>query len=178
MRPTEVLALEAPARAARARPTLDTVFEGSCRRLVVQVYAVVGDLVEAEDLVQEAFVRATVAGRRFAHVDNPEAWLRTTALNLHRNRWRKLTNFKRLRPELVSEARPSPAEESHVAVVEAMRRLPDAQRQVVGLHYLADLPVADIAETLGVPEGTVKSRLTRGRQALAGLLAEEVDDAR
>ena len=58
-------------------------------------------------------------------------------------------------------------------MIEALRRLPEAQREAVALHHLADLPVAEIAELLGVPEGTVKSRLMRGREALAALLSEE-----
>ena len=60
-------------------------------------------------------------------------------------------------------------------MIEALRRLPEAQREVVALHYLADLPVVEIADLLGVAEGTVKSRLMRGREALAALLSEEDD---
>ena len=58
-------------------------------------------------------------------------------------------------------------------MIEALRRLPEAQREAVALHHLADLPVVEIADLLGVPEGTVKSRLMRGREALAALLSEE-----
>jgi RNA polymerase sigma-70 factor (ECF subfamily) len=47
---------------------------------------------------------------------------------------------------------------------------------VVVLHYLADLPVADIAAQLGIPQGTVKSRLSRARDRLAGLLDDTGDD--
>lgn len=153
--------------------TLAEVFELSYRRLVVQMYGVVGDFAEAEDVVQEAFVRASAAGRRFRRVDNPEAWLRRTAINLHRNRWRKLRNFSRVQARLeVAPADPAGLEE-HVAVIAALRLLSDAQREVLALHYLADLPVREIAEQLGVAEGTVKSRLMRGREALAALLSEE-----
>jgi RNA polymerase sigma-70 factor (ECF subfamily) len=152
---------------------LEEVFAASYRRLVSQLYGVVGNLSEAEDLVQEAFVRASSAGGRFGRVDNPEAWLRRTAINLHRNRWRKLRNFGRVRSRLVGIADPPGLQEQHVLVVEALRTLPAGQREVLALHYLADLPVAEVAELLGVPEGTVKSRLTRGRDALAALLAEE-----
>ena len=54
----------------------------------------------------------------------------------------------------------------------ALRQLPAAQREAIALHHLADLPVAEVALTLGVPEGTVKARLARGRAALAALLTE------
>ena len=141
----------------------------SYRRLVVQLYGVTGDLAEAEDLEQEAFVKAAAARRRFAKVDNHEAWLRTTAIHLHRNRFRKMRNFSRIRHRLEHPTDPAGLEE-HVWVINALRTLPEHQRQVVALHYLADLPLAEIAATLGCPTGTVKSRLKRGREALAATL--------
>ena len=56
--------------------------------------------------------------------------------------------------------------------MDALRRLPEAQREAIALHHLADLPVHEVAATLGVPTGTVKARLSRGRAALATLLTE------
>jgi RNA polymerase sigma-70 factor (ECF subfamily) len=153
---------------------LQEVFDASYRRLVVQLYAVVGNAGEAEDLVQDAFVRASARGARFLEVDNPEAWLRRTAINLHRNRWRKLRNFAKIRPQLETAPRDLAGLDEHVIVIDALRRLPEHQREVLALHYLADLPVAEIATSLGVPEGTVKSRLMRGREALAAELGTEV----
>lgn len=149
--------------------SLRDVFDGSYRRLVVQLYAVTGSFDEAEDVVQEAFVRAAAAGRRFLRVDNHEAWLRTTAVNVHRSRWRKLRNGRRAR-ERILPPRETEALEDHVAIITALRALPEPQRRVIALHYLADLPVDQIAVELGVPVGTVKSRLSRGRDALACLL--------
>ncbi len=150
--------------------SLRDVFDMSYRRLVVQLYAVTGDLDEAEDLVQEAFVRAASRGRRFDAVDNPEAWLRTTAINQHRSRWRKRRNGQRAGARMAPPRDPE-ALEAHVDIVTALRALPEAQRHVIALHYLADLPVDTIARELGIPPGTVKSRLSRGRDALASHLA-------
>jgi RNA polymerase sigma-70 factor (ECF subfamily) len=151
------------------RVSLRDVFDASYRRLVVQLYGVTGSFDEAEDVVQEAFVRAAAAGRRFLRVDNHEAWLRTTAIHVHRSRWRKLRNGQRARDRMVAPRDPA-ALEDHLEIITALRALPEAQRQVIALHYLADLPVHEIAEALGVPTGTVKSRLSRGREALALLL--------
>ena len=150
--------------------SLRDVFDASYRRLVVQLFGVTGSMDEAEDLVQEAFVRAAAAGRRFARVENPEAWLRTTAINQHRSRWRKRRNAQRARSRMVAPRDPE-ALESHLEIITALRALPEAQRQVIALFYLADLSVETIAEELGVPAGTVKSRLSRGREALASHLA-------
>jgi RNA polymerase sigma-70 factor (ECF subfamily) len=168
----ETLALGRGVPADAAAAPLAQVFELSYRRLAMQLYGVVGNLAEAEDLVQEAFVRAAAAGARFRRVDNPEAWLRRTAINLHRKRWRKMRNFGRIRPKLEVPPADLPGLDEHLAVIEALRRLPEAQREAVALHYLADLQVIEIADLLGVPEGTVKSRLMRGREALAALLSE------
>lgn len=155
---------------------LEQVFYVSYRRLVVQLYGVVGDRAEAEDLVQEAFVRAAAAGRRFSRTANPEAWLRTTAINLHRSRWRKVRNFSRIKERLAAP-RDIAGLDDRLDVIRALRALPVEQREVVALHHLADLAVTDIADELGLPVGTVKSRLSRGRDALLQALSaeEEVD---
>jgi RNA polymerase sigma-70 factor (ECF subfamily) len=63
-----------------------------------------------------------------------------------------------------------------VALVEALRQLPYEQREAIVLHYIVDLPVGAIAVQLGVPEGTVKARLSRGRSRLAPLVHEFADD--
>lgn len=149
---------------------LEDIYGISYRRLVVQLYAVIGDLADAEDVVQEAFVRALGASS-FQRADNPEAWLRTTALNLQRNRWRKLRNFAAVQPRLLEGTPDPPDLGDRVDVIQALRSLPRAQREVVALHHIADLPLDQIADELAVPIGTVKSRLKRGRDALAVLLA-------
>jgi RNA polymerase sigma-70 factor (ECF subfamily) len=140
------------------------------RRLVVQVYAVTGDMGEAQEAVQEAFLRALAAPRRIAGLANPEAWLRRVAVNTARSRHRRRRILARLLhrvPPAPVVADPSP---DHVVLMAALRRLPTGQRDALALHYLADLPVDEVAETLGVSPGTVKSRLSRGRVALAALL--------
>ncbi|HYJ68569.1 MAG TPA: SigE family RNA polymerase sigma factor [Nocardioidaceae bacterium] len=149
------------------------VYEASYRRLVGQLYGVCRDLGEAEDVVQEAFAQAIQHERKFRRTDNPEAWLRTVAVNLSRSRWRRRIVGDRLhrrthRSELV-EPDLSP---DHVVLIEAMRQLPEVQRQVIALHHLADLPVNEVAQAVGAPVGTVKARLSRGRAALAELLSE------
>jgi RNA polymerase sigma-70 factor (sigma-E family) len=150
------------------------VYAASYRRLVVQLYAATGDLAEAQEAVQEAFVRALDKPRQFDALDNPEAWLRRVALNVARTRYRRRRIFARVLatvgpPPLVPDVGPD-----HVALMTALRRLPDGQRQAIALHYLADLPIEQVAEALDISLGTVKSRLSRGRAALAGLLDDDL----
>ena len=66
------------------------------------------------------------------------------------------------------------AADSRLVLLNALRKLPLEQREALALHYLADLPVADVARRIGVPLGTIKARLSRGRDALAQLLDEDV----
>jgi RNA polymerase sigma-70 factor (sigma-E family) len=155
---------------------IDALYAASYRRLVVQLYALCGDLADAEDAVQEAFVTAIRKQRSVAAVDNPEAWLRTVAVNRIRGGWRHALVVRRYEvkvPGPQSEVEVGP---EHVAIVRALADLDDQQRHVVVLHHLADLGVGQIAAELGIPEGTVKSRLSRARARLSGLLDERADE--
>lgn len=158
--------------------TMDPIqrcFDASYRRLVGQLYGVCGDLSEAEDAVAEAFARAVSRRRSFERLDNPEAWLRTVAVNVVRSRHRRRKVGERLlgRTTPTDPIHRPDLSEDRIALVAALRGLPDHQRETLALHYLADLSVADVAETLGVPVGTVKARLSRGRAALATALGTE-----
>lgn len=154
----------------------DEFYTASYARVTGQVYAMIGDRDEAEECVQEAFVRAWAHRRKLEQADHPEAWVRTTAYRLAVSRWRRTRLGRRpadrARGGATVTAAPS---ETHVALVSALRQLPENQRRALVLHHIADLPVQEVARELGAPEGTVKARLSRGRAALAALLS---DDAR
>lgn len=152
--------------------SLREVYDVSYRRLVVQLFALTGDLADAEDAVQEAFVTALGKGRAFTDLANPEAWLRTVALNRVRNRWRHAGVVRRLLSQVPGATADAEIGPDHVAMVEALAKLDLRHRTVVVLHYLADRSVAEISSDLGIPRGTVKTRLARSRQLLAPLLSE------
>ena len=160
----------------RRQSTSTTLYDASYRRLVVQIYAICGNLAEAEDAVQDAFVTALRKKSQLARVNNPEAWVRTVALNSVRHGWRHASVVRRYQAKVPGPQGPVEVGPEHVAIVTALEEVDADQREVVVLHYLADLPVADIAAQLGVPEGTVKSRLSRARDRLAGLLDDTGDD--
>ena len=147
------------------------LYAGSYRRLLGQLIGVTGSVAEAEDVLQEAFVRGLDHPRRL-DADNPEAWLRTVAVNLARSRWRRAQRLLGLIPKLVDEP-PEGDLDGHVDLLQALRQLPPGQREVFALHYLADLTVEQVADTLALPTGTVKARLSRGRTALSALMVEE-----
>jgi RNA polymerase sigma-70 factor (ECF subfamily) len=151
---------------------IQELYAASYRRLLGQLIGVTGNVAEAEDVVQEAFVRGLDHPRRLLGADNPEAWLRTVAVNLARSRWRRAQRLVGLAPRLVDAPRESDTD-GHVVLLQALRALPAGQREAIALHHLADLPVEQVAATLGLPTGTVKARLSRGRAALSALLVKE-----
>jgi RNA polymerase sigma-70 factor (ECF subfamily) len=153
-------------------------YASSYRRLLGQLFAVTGDLAEAENVLQEAYARAFVRWGRVGAYDLPEAWVRRVALNLaamgERSLRRRARALLRLGPPPQVPALSADA----VDLRAALRALPLGQRQVIVLHHLVGLPVEEVAQTLRAPVGTVKSLLARGRRALAARLgeAEEVGD--
>ena len=152
------------------------LYEGCYRRLVLTAYAMTNDLGAAEEVTQEAFAIAYGRQAKVAGADNPEAWLRTVVVNLIRRRWRRRAMLDRIlhrqHPEPVD---PHPGE--HLDLHAAIQGLGPEFRSVVVLHYLADLPVDEVASILDIPLGTVKSRLYRARATLAQRLHTEVDHA-
>lgn len=152
----------------------DDFYAATARRLVGQLFAMTGDLSEAEDAVQEAYIRAWQRWPRIRDYDNREAWVRTVAYRISVNAWSKARNrlTSHLRASRHVAAPPPEISPDLVTLVAALRQLPESQRRAIVLHHLAGLPVAEIASETGVPAGTVKARLARGRKALAPLVAE------
>ena len=106
-------------------------------RTLACTYALTGDRGAAEEIAQEAYVKAWSHWRKVSHYDQPAAWVRQVATRQAVSRWRR-------------------------AIV---------------LHHLADLPVDEVARIEHSPVGTIKARLSRGRAALALLLADEPNGA-
>jgi RNA polymerase sigma-70 factor (ECF subfamily) len=153
----------------------DAFYAATFPRLTGQLSAFTGDREEAQDVVQEAFVRAWDRRGDFLADEAPEAWIRTVAMRLAVSRWRRARRWL----ELVRRTPPPGAvpgpDPDHTALVAALRQLPKAQRMVIVLHHLCDVSVEQIASDTGAPVGTVKARLYRGRAALAKHLT--VDEA-
>ncbi len=161
-------AMDAGAKAA----SFDAFYAGTSRRVLHQMYAMTGNPADAQDLVQEAYARGWQRWSSVSTYDDPEAWVRTVAWRLAASRWRKTKNG------VVALLRHGPPPDTpepsvdNVALVAALKRIPDVQRRAIVLHHLGGLSVAEVALETSSPESTVKARLTRGRAALAELLAD------
>ncbi|GIJ77351.1 RNA polymerase sigma-70 factor, ECF subfamily [Micromonospora phaseoli] len=156
----------------------DEFYRGSRQRLLGFVYVLTGDRAEAQDAVQEAYIRAWQRWSTVGGYDDPEAWVRVVAARIAISRWRSLRS--RARAYLrhgAAESMPAPNTDT-VEVVAALRRLPEEQRTALALYYLMGMPVAEVARQTDAPVGTVKARLSRGRAALAALLtANDLEEA-
>src|SRR3954470_19607792 len=148
-----------------------TAFYGATwSRTIACAYALTGDVGAAEEAAQEAYSRAWTRWSRLATYDDPGAWVRQVATRQAISRWRRgRTGHRFLSRSRPPENAPAPDENS-VALVTALRCLPEAQRRALVLHHLAGLTVAEIAAQERWPEGTVKARLSRDTGAVAPLL--------
>ncbi len=168
-----------PAAFARLVERWEAPIQRLCARMT-------GDLHRAEDLAQEAFSRVFSRRRDFQPSGRFSTWLWRIAINLCHDEIRR----RHRRPEwlmetegndgadggpvLMSEA-PSPSEiverlEEAEQVRRALQRLPETQRTVVVLRHYEGLKFSEIAEVLGIPEGTVKSRMFEALERLSILL--------
>jgi RNA polymerase sigma-70 factor (ECF subfamily) len=157
---------------ADSERSLAEFYAATYARLVGIVGAVGGDAQEAEEAVQDAFVRLIGRWPSVSTYDDPEAWVRKVALGKLSNRRRKVRNgWSALRRERHAVSTPGP-DPLGVDLKRALAALPQEQRAVVVLRQLG-LELAAIASELDVPVGTVKSRLNRARAALAPRLRED-----
>ena len=156
-------------------PALVVTFEAFARLerrpLVAFAWSLTGDLGVAEDLAQDALEAAWQAWDRVGSYDEPGAWARRVVANRAAGHSRRRGRDRRALGRLARR----PAETIELEATDdrfwrGLRNLPERQAQAVALHYLEDLPIAQIAVVLACDEGTVKVHLHRGRLALARTL--------
>jgi len=137
---------------------------------------------EAQDMAQEAFLRALERRELLAGHENPGGWLRTVTTNLclnhlerHRKRWRLFSELETEDGSAFEDtlAAPAPAEDSPAGLEAALLGLPDHQRVPIILFHFEELPYDEIARRLGVSLGKLKTDIFRGRAALRKALGEE-----
>lgn len=144
--------------------------------LLRTAYLLTGHAQDAEDLVQTTLVKVVPQWRRIC--DDPEAYVRRAMVNENVSRWRRRRWREQSTDALPEQLVHEPDRAELIAVRDALRTLAPRQRAVLVLRYYVGLSEAEIASTLGIARGTVKSQardgLTRLRQALP---AEEGADS-
>jgi RNA polymerase sigma-70 factor (ECF subfamily) len=149
-------------------------------------YLLTGDAADAEDVAQEAFIRAFRSLERFDTARPWRPWVLSITANLARNRRRtigrylaNLSRFARLNPEPVFNPEGQIVEQHRAqALWQAVRRLERPDQEVIYLRYFLELPVEEAAAVLQVAEGTVKSRLHRALIRLRAVVEAEFPQLR
>lgn len=152
---------------------LEVLFRREYPKLVRALAISGGCVDDAADAVQDAFAQAGRHWSRISRYDDPAAWIRRVAINRLANRER---SRRRLAGALHRLPPPGGDTDSYrdLDLAKAIAALPPQQRMAVCLFYVADLPVAEVANAMGLAQGTVKSHLHDARAHLATQL--EVND--
>ena len=148
----------------RTDKDIETIYQRHVDTLYRVAYSFMKNGADAEDMVQEAFLRLLRSGAEFATPQHEKAWLIVTVSNLCksalRSPWRKRESFDSLtEPPTVED--PVPDE-----TLQAVLALPDDYKLPVYLYYYEGYPTADIARMLKVAPATIRSRLNRARKKL------------
>ena len=164
----------------RALPTrveldVDELYTTHWRYLVRLAVLLVDDVASAEDVVQDAFIALHRRADTLRDPDAALAYLRTSVLNLSRSVMRR-RQVARKHLRVAEPEATAPADhdvlvrEEHRAALSAVRRLPRHQREVLVLRYWSGLSEREIAQTLGISTGSVKSAASRGLAAVQKML--------
>jgi RNA polymerase sigma-70 factor (sigma-E family) len=153
-----------------ADEAVTALYTAHYRALVRLAALLLRDVATAEEVVQDSFVAMHGKWRRLRDPDRALAYLRQSVLNRSRSALRHRQVVERHAPPPMPDV---PSAENHALegleharVMDALRRLPRRQREVLILRYYADLSEAQIAETIGISRGAVKSHAARGMTAL------------
>jgi RNA polymerase sigma-70 factor (sigma-E family) len=183
--PAPIVVTDEPA-AWDADTALEQLYAAHWRSLVRLAVLVVGDLAQAEEITQDAFVAVHARWRRLRDPDKALAYLRQTVVNRSRSVLRHRAVVDRhARATGPTEASATALPGSDEAAVAAERRgrvlaalqdLPDRQRAVMALRYYGGLSEAEIADALGISRGAVKSHASRGAASLRAALTDYLED--
>lgn len=157
----------------------DTYIQQYGPRLYALCLRLSANLWDAQDLYQETWLRAYRSFARYDPQREFSVWVTQICINLYRDQLRrkKLANFLHLptgeEQQALLESLPAPEPEDFSDLHAAIQALPPNYRLVILLYYFHDQDIAQAAKTLGLPPGTVKSRLSKARALLKGVLPNE-----
>lgn len=150
--------------------TFDQVYAACADSLYRIAVVHLGSPAEAEDVLQEAFVKLLGRGKPFNDGEHQKRWLIRVTINLCKDRLRSAWHRQTVSLE---DAALSAAAEEDREILELVLSLPPAYKAAVHLHYYEGYTVAEIARILGLTQGAVKMRLQRGRDYLRMEMEEE-----
>jgi RNA polymerase sigma factor (sigma-70 family) len=158
------------AAAATAGASFESFYRSEADRVRRALAVSLGDAHVAGEAVDEAMTRALARWDQVSRLDSPAAWVYRVGLNWSISRWRRLRREAPLDDLDRTVGAPEPLAGG---VADALRALPIDQRAVVVCRALLECSTIETAAALGIPEGTVKSRLHRGLAALRAALTDQ-----
>jgi RNA polymerase sigma-70 factor (ECF subfamily) len=147
-------------------------FRAEYARVVRAAYVIVQDREAAQDVAQEAFIRLLGHWKKVSRYERPDAWVRRVAIRI------AVKTAKRS-SRTIDETREVPVHSPELPdpeLLAAIRQLPPAQRAAVGLHYIEDYTIVEVAKIMGCSASTARVHLHRARTRLASILGEEVTE--
>ena len=156
--------------------SFDDFFRAEHQRLAALATALCGDREAGRDIAQEALTRTYREWDRVGRLERPGGWTRRVVVNLAHDHGRHLGVRRRRLPELahcIAGDRTADESPLDAEMWAAVAMLPERQRTAVALFYIGDRSISDVAEAMGVQEGTVKTTLHKARRQLRRLLSEE-----
>ena len=154
-------------------PNFEELYEKYATDVLRVCYFYLGDRQKAEDVCQDVFVRLMVNAPQLEE-GREKAWLLKVALNRCRDLWRGSWVKRVVLGSPVFELIPAPDDterrEDQEIVLKALHALPPAFREVILLHYYQNYGISEISKMMDLPEGTISSRLSRGRKKLETIL--------
>ncbi len=171
--------VEQAADCALSTATFEELYQRYANDVLRLCYFYLGDRQRAEDVCQDVFVRLLTTKPEL-QVGREKAWLFKVAVNRCRDLWRGAWLRRVVLGSPAFELVPGPDPIGEMAdkqaMMEAINQLPASFKEVILLHYYQGFGIGDIAAMMDLPEGTISSRLSRGRKKLEGIL--KGDDAR
>ena len=166
-------AVDPPMEELTGTAYFEAMYEKYANDVLRVSYFYLGDRQKAEDVCQDVFVRL-ITNCPDIQPGREKAWLLKVALNRCRDLWRAAWVRRVVLGSPVIETIPAPDEIDALAdkqvLMEAIAQLPPAFKEIILLHYYQGFGIAEIAEMLSLPEGTISSRLSRGRKKLEAIL--------
>ena len=160
---------------------MDQYIQKYGKRLYGLCMTLCADKHEADDLYQDTWVKVIRSFDSFDTAKDFEPWLTRLCVNTYRDKLRRLSRSPFLNftsnetKDAVFSTAPAPEREDYSDLYAAIDQLPEKLRLAIILFYFEDMDISKTAQTLGIPPGTVKSRLNKARKLLKEVLTDETD---
>lgn len=150
------------------KDSIETAVERNAQHMLRAAYAVLHSTSDAQDAVQEAFLKLLQKQPTFQDSEHEKAWLLRVTINIAKNEAKRTRRFADEPPQTLSAP-----EETTSDVLRAVQTLPENYRIVIHLYYYEGYSIKEIARLLRLPAATVGTRLRRGREKLKLILEQE-----